>query len=194
MRVAARWIGIVLGGGCRDDNEASSVVRSGVGRVCVWARAAERILGDRAPGALRRMGDIRRVAVSADGFLVHDRRRDGRMMPRRASKQRPWKVRNKFGAVRTNGYASKLEARYAADLAARKAAPDGDVLAWIEQTPIKLPGGTRYVVDFLVFKRDGSWEFVEVKGKSTDVWKMKMRLMAEAHPELYSRLTVVGDR
>lgn len=109
-----------------------------------------------------------------------------------ARKTRPWRKRTKYGAIPTRGYASKLEARYADDLAARKAAPDGDVLDWVEQVPVKLPGGTKYVVDFLVFKRDGSWEFVEVKGKPTDVWKLKMRLMAEARPDLYARLEVVS--
>jgi hypothetical protein len=107
-------------------------------------------------------------------------------------KPRVWKKRNKFGAVRTNGYASRLEARYAADLAERKAAPDGDVLDWVEQVPIKLPGGIKYVVDFLVFKRDGTWEMVETKGKETDVFKLKMRLMADARPDLYAKLAVVS--
>lgn len=112
----------------------------------------------------------------------------------RRPRKRGFVTRNKFGAVKTNGYASRLEARYADELAERKAAPEGDVLAWVEQVPIKLPGGIKYVVDFVVFKRDGSWELVEVKGKATDVWKLKMRLMAEAQPELYERLIVVGDR
>lgn len=109
-------------------------------------------------------------------------------------KTRPWKKRAKYGAVKTNGYASKLESRYADDLAKRKAAADGDVLDWCEQIPIRLPGNIKFVCDFLVFKRDGSWEFVEVKGKELPTFRLKMRLMAEAHPELYARLTVVGDR
>lgn len=111
-----------------------------------------------------------------------------------ARKSRPWVRRAKYGAVRTNGYASRLEARYADELAARKAAADGDVLAWIEQVAVKLPGGIKYVCDFLVFKRDGSWELVETKGKETETFRLKMRLMAEAQPELYAKLTVVGDR
>lgn len=112
----------------------------------------------------------------------------------RPRKSRPFVTRNKFGAVPTNGYSSRLESRYADELTARKAAPDGDVVDWVEQVPIKLPGGIKYVCDFLVFKRDGSWEFVETKGKATDVFKLKMRLLAEARPDIYAKLTVVGDR
>jgi hypothetical protein len=104
---------------------------------------------------------------------------------------RPFRaIANKFGAVRTNGYASKREAEYAADLGLRKAALNGDVLDWLEQVPIKLPG-CKYVVDFLVLKRDGSTELVEVKGHETAAWKSKMRALAELRPELFKRLTVV---
>lgn len=104
---------------------------------------------------------------------------------------RPFRpVANKFGAVRTNGYASKREAEYAAELALRKAATNGDVLDWLEQVPIALPG-TKYVVDFLVLKRDGSVELVEVKGHETPAWKAKMRALAELRPELFKRLVVL---
>lgn len=112
----------------------------------------------------------------------------------RQRKPRPFVTRNKFGAVPTNGYSSRLESRYADELGLRKAALNGDVLDWIEQVPIKLPGGIKYVCDFLVFKRDGSWELVETKGKSTPVFKLKMRLLSEARPDLFAKLTVLGDR
>jgi hypothetical protein len=98
---------------------------------------------------------------------------------------------NKFGAVRTNGYASKREAQYAADLTMRKAATNGDVLDWLEQVPIKLQGGVKYVVDFMIIKRDGTVRFVEVKGHETQAWRNKMRQLAESHPEIFARLEVV---
>lgn len=97
---------------------------------------------------------------------------------------------NKFGSVRTGHYASKREAKYATELGMRKKAANGDVLDWIEQVPVRLSCG-RYVVDFLVFMRDGSWSLVEVKGFETAAWKMKMRALAEERPELFKMLEVV---
>jgi uncharacterized protein DUF1064 len=97
--------------------------------------------------------------------------------------------RNKYGAVRTNGYASKAEARYAAKLTALKAS--GAILDWLEQVAIKLPGGIRYVVDFLVIGLDGTVRFVEVKGYPTAAYKLKMRLLNELRPEIAKRLEVV---
>jgi hypothetical protein len=102
---------------------------------------------------------------------------------------RPFRI-SKFNAVRTNGYASKREAQYAAELEMRKRATNGDVLSWLEQVPIKLPG-CKYVVDFLVFKRDGSWELVEVKGAETDTWRAKVRALQETRPELFAKLVIV---
>lgn len=108
----------------------------------------------------------------------------------RPRRQRPFRVRNKFGAVPTRGYASKLEARYADELAARKAS--GEIIDWLEQVPIKLPGGIRYVVDFLVIGKGGVVSLVETKGVMTDVFKLKMRLLQEARPDLYARLEIVS--
>jgi hypothetical protein len=96
---------------------------------------------------------------------------------------------NKFGATRTNGYSSKREAAYAANLAEMKA--NGEVLDWLEQVPVRLPGSTRYVIDFEVFMADGSVKFVEVKGVQTESWRIKMRLLEEAKPWVFARLEVV---
>lgn len=104
------------------------------------------------------------------------------------------KLRHKFGAVRTaigeRSYASKAEARYAAQLGQRKAA--GEVLFWLEQVPLMLPGGVKYVCDFQVFEADGSVRFVEVKGFETPAWKIKARLVAEAYPMI--AIEVVGSK
>jgi hypothetical protein len=104
---------------------------------------------------------------------------------------RPFKRVGKYNARRTGEYASKREAEFARQLGLRKAATNGDVLDWVEQVSIKLPGGVRYVVDFLVFHRDGTWSMTEVKGVMTDVYKLKMRLLAEARPEIYQKIEVV---
>jgi hypothetical protein len=103
---------------------------------------------------------------------------------------RPFRqMQNKFGAKRTNGYASKRESEYAAALQLQK--QSGVVLDWLEQVPVRLPGGTKYVVDFMVIARDGSVKFVEVKGMQTQVWRLKMRQLEELRPEIFARLEVV---
>lgn len=96
----------------------------------------------------------------------------------------PFRPRHKFGAVRTeaNGrtYASKAEARYAAELELRKRA--GDVLFWLEQTPFRLPGGVKYVVDFTVFTVSGEVHFVDVKGVETPMFVLKKKQVEELYP------------
>jgi hypothetical protein len=104
------------------------------------------------------------------------------------SSKRPFRAGTKYGAKRVDGYASKRERDYAAHLATLKQA--GKILDWIEQVPVKLPGGIKYVIDFMTIASDGV-RFIEVKGMETDVWKIKMKLLSEAHPEIYARLDVV---
>lgn len=105
-------------------------------------------------------------------------------------RQRPFRPRSKFGSVPTRGYASKLEARYADELAARKAA--GEISDWLEQVPIKLPGDIKYVCDFMVIAKDGSVSFIEIKGFSTPTWKLKLKLLREFRPEIFARLEVLS--
>ena len=108
-----------------------------------------------------------------------------------AEVRRPRRRAHKYNAQPTNGYASKREAAYAHELAMRQLAANGDVTYWIAQVPVKLGGGNKYVCDFLVFKRDGSHEYVEVKGFETPVWRNKMRQLAAERPEIFARLKVV---
>jgi hypothetical protein len=93
-------------------------------------------------------------------------------------------IRHKYNAVRVElhgrKYASKAEAAYAATLHARKAA--GEILGWLEQAPLHIPGGVRYVLDFLVFTTSGEVQAVEVKGMETAAYKIKRALIAEHYP------------
>ncbi len=104
---------------------------------------------------------------------------------------RPFKTRNKYGAKRTNGYASKREAEYAHDLENRKRAINGDVAYWLEQVPVRLSIG-KLTIDFLVFLRDGTWRFVEVKGVATRDFKLRLLALQNEHPEIYDVLEIVG--
>lgn len=77
-------------------------------------------------------------------------------------------------------YDSKREARYAAELQLRKRA--GEVVFWLEQVPLHLPGKTKYVVDFVEFRADGSVRFVDVKGVETETFKLKKRQVEALYP------------
>ncbi len=93
-----------------------------------------------------------------------------------------WKSpkKHKFNAKRTQykaiqfgtrTYDSKAEMAYAAELDVR--IRGGDVLWWLPQLPFRLPGGGKYVADFLVCDKDGVVEFIDVKGYDTPESKRK---------------------
>lgn len=77
---------------------------------------------------------------------------------------------------------SKREARYYEQLKLRQAA--GEVWYWLRQVPLHLPGGTRYVLDFLVFFKDPALapEFVDVKGRETQTFRVKKREVEHHYP------------
>lgn len=79
-------------------------------------------------------------------------------------------------------YASKKEAQYAKTLWLAKAA--GTVLYWHEQVPFRFSSGVKYFVDFMVCYSDHTLEYVEVKGYETDVYKLKMRMLADEYPDV----------
>ena len=97
-------------------------------------------------------------------------------------------LRHKYAAVAVEvdgiKFSSKKEARYYACLKLRVAS--GEVLTFLRQTPFHLPGGVRYVCDFLKFRADGSVHFIDTKGMLTESFKAKKR-MVEA---LYSPITI----
>lgn len=112
-----------------------------------------------------------------------------RQQPKPAAALRPEEVapprsRNKYGNVATvvDGirFDSKKEANYYKQLKVRQAA--GEVWFWLRQVPVHLPGGTKYVVDFLVFLKDGSAQFVDVKGRQTAVFRLKKREVEHHYP------------
>jgi hypothetical protein len=93
-------------------------------------------------------------------------------------------VKHKFHAKPTdyNGhkYHSQKEANYAAKLDLLVKA--GVVLFYLEQVPFRLPGNTKYVVDFAVFYADDRVDFVDVKGLKTPSYIMKKKQVEELYP------------
>lgn len=44
--------------------------------------------------------------------------------------------------------------------------------------------GTEYVTDFVIFYPDGSYRIVDVKGKETEVFKLKVKALREKYPKI----------
>ncbi len=44
--------------------------------------------------------------------------------------------------------------------------------------------GTEYVTDFIIFYPNGNYQIVDVKGKETDVFKIKEKAFREKYPKL----------
>ncbi|MEQ5770026.1 DUF1064 domain-containing protein [Halomonas sp. H33-56] len=75
---------------------------------------------------------------------------------------------------------SKKEARYYGELKVRQQA--GEVVMFLWQVPFHLPGGTKYIADFVVFLATGEVEVVDVKGVRTDVYRLKKRQVEALYP------------
>lgn len=76
-------------------------------------------------------------------------------------------------------YDSKLEAKYAQELDFRIDA--GEVKEWERQVKLPLTMNgihlCNYYIDFKVTMTDGSIEYVEVKGKETQLWRLKWKIL-----------------
>ena len=77
-------------------------------------------------------------------------------------------------------FESKREARYYEQLKLRK--QTGEINFFLRQVPFHLPGGTRYVVDFLEFHTNGEVHVVDAKGKETQVFRLKKREVEHHYP------------
>jgi len=77
-------------------------------------------------------------------------------------------------------FPSKLEAHVYAKLKLEQKA--GLVLFFLRQVPFHLPGGVKYVCDFVVFYVDGSVKFIDAKGMETPEFKMKKKMVEDLYP------------
>jgi hypothetical protein len=117
------------------------------------------------------------------------------LMPRKA-------MRSKYHATPTVAegirFGSKLEARRFTQLRILQAA--GDVLYFIRQPRFDLAPGVQYVADFLVVWRETNAMSTKVsvtvedtKGVETAMFRMKLKLMAEAYPNVTVRVLTRKD-
>ncbi len=94
------------------------------------------------------------------------------------------RARHKFRAKPVNydgqHFASKLEGAYFQKLELEKRA--GVVLFFLRQVPLHLPGGVKYVCDFVVFYADGTVRFIDVKGVETSEFITKKKLVEAIYP------------
>ncbi len=58
----------------------------------------------------------------------------------------------------------------------------GRVTHFHTQVPIRLPGNTKYVIDFLVFYADGGYEYIDFKGMVTSTFKLKLKQVQAMYP------------
>jgi hypothetical protein len=91
-------------------------------------------------------------------------------------------------------YDSKAEAYYAMHLDTLKRRKQ--ILTWDPQVRLPILINDKhvcdYIIDFVVIHNTGVREFVEVKGRETDVWKLKWKMfkvMYEDSPN--TKLTIV---
>lgn len=93
-------------------------------------------------------------------------------------------IRHKYNAkpTRVDGirFDSKKESRYYQDLLIRVRI--GEVLFFLRQVPLHLPGNVKLVVDFLEFHSDETVHFVDVKGMRTPVYIVKKKVAEVTYP------------
>lgn len=93
-------------------------------------------------------------------------------------------VRRKYGNKPTvvDGirFDSKREALYYERLKAEQEA--GLISYFHRQVPIRLPGGTRYICDFLVVYPDSRIRYLDAKGKETPEFRIKKREVEHHFP------------
>ena len=95
-----------------------------------------------------------------------------------------FKPRNKYNAKPTcrDGmrFDSQKEARYYDQLKLAQKAQK--VLFFLTQVPFRLPGNTKYTVDFQVFYTDGTVRHVDVKGVETKEFIRAKRQVEALYP------------
>lgn len=96
--------------------------------------------------------------------------------------EKPSKYRNRHTEFNGKTYASQREANRAAELQLMVRA--GEIMAVCEQVPFDLPGGIKYIADFVILLPDGTYRVEDAKGVKTDVYKLKKRLMRKKGIEI----------
>jgi hypothetical protein len=96
----------------------------------------------------------------------------------------PKTIRHKFKAkpqtIDGLRFASKKEMRHYCDL--QKLQDLGEIVFFLRQVPLPIPGGIKYICDFMVFWSNDEVTFEDVKGFKTDLYKVKKKLVEKHYP------------
>ena len=76
-------------------------------------------------------------------------------------------------------YDSKREANRAGEL--KLMAQAREIVGFAEQVTIHIPGDHKYIADFVVLNRDGTYTVEDTKGVKTPVYKLKRDLVREEY-------------
>jgi len=91
--------------------------------------------------------------------------------------------KNKFGAKPTTidgiRFSSKKEGDWYRNLQHRQNI--GEIKCFLRQVPFHLPGGIRYVIDFMIINNDDTVEFIECKGYMTQVASIKIKQASDIY-------------
>ena len=94
------------------------------------------------------------------------------------------KIRHKFNAKRTEcdgiTFASKKEAAYYQEVKIRQRG--GMVVFFLRQVPFHLPGGVKYLADFVRFDKDGTAHVIDCKGMKTPMYIAKKKMVEALYP------------
>jgi hypothetical protein len=124
----------------------------------------------------------------SDNHLVFDEawlrdycKRTGQQLPDGVADKPP--KRGKYNNVRTEQdgkvYDSRKEAARAGELKLLQKA--GKIAAYAEQVTFILPGGVRYIADFVIMENDGTYRVEDAKGVRTKEYIIKKKLMKQTH-------------
>ena len=104
-------------------------------------------------------------------------------------------IRHKYGAVKIEYdgimFRSTLEGNYYLYLKQLKRA--GEVIQFLRQVPFHLPGQTKYTVDFEVFWKDGTVEFIDVKGVELDSFVKNKKQVEDIYAQIKIKVIKKGD-
>lgn len=106
-------------------------------------------------------------------------------------------MQSKYRNIETeyNGikYQSSAEAKYALDLDSLKKAKE--IVDWERQVTIPLDVNGNHIcnyrIDFKVYHKDGTTEYVEVKGFATEEWRLKWKLFEALYTTPDTKLTII---
>lgn len=93
-------------------------------------------------------------------------------------------IRHKFGAKSCEAdgikFPSKKERKRYIDLKLLQAS--GQILFFLRQVPFHLPGGVKYLCDFMVYWTNGDITIEDVKGMKTPEYITKKKLVEAIYP------------